>query len=81
MLFVRTKILGIRIVFERSHNLALRARFSRTRTKNIREKLKNIREVIRTVKTIRIASKMFGTMVYNRLNTSAKQAWLGGIFC
>ena len=64
MLFVRTKIFGIQIVCERSHNLVLYARFSRTRTKNIREKRKNIREIIRTVKTIRNASEMFGTATF-----------------
>ena len=80
MLFVRTKIFDIRIVYKRSHNLVLHAHFSRTQTKNIREKRKNIREIIRMVKTICNASKMFGTTVIGRLNTSAKQAWLGGIF-
>ena len=64
MLFVRTKIFGIRIVYERSHNLVLHARFSRTRTRNIREKRKNVREIIQTVQTIRNASKMFGTAIF-----------------
>ena len=64
MLFVRTKIFGIRIVYKRSHNLVLHARFSRTRTRNIREKRKNVREIIRTVKTIGNASKMYGTAIF-----------------
>ena len=42
MLFVRTRIFGIRIVSERSHRLVLHARLSRARNKNLREKQKNI---------------------------------------
>ena len=37
MLFVRTKIFGIRIVYERSEGLRLHAHFSRTKLKNLRE--------------------------------------------
>ena len=62
MLFVRTRIFGIRIVSERSRRLVLHAHLSRTRNKNLREKQKNIRERTRTVKTIRDQPKSFGIM-------------------
>ena len=60
MLFVRTKIFGIRIVHERSGGLRLHAHFSRTKLKNFRENDKNIRMILRMVNSIRDLRKKFG---------------------
>ena len=59
MLFVRTKIFGIRIVYERLGGSRLHEHFSRTKLKNLCENDKNIRMILRMINSIRDLRKKF----------------------
>ena len=78
MLFVRTKMFGIRIAYERWGGLRLHAHFSRIKLKNLRENDKNICMIWRVINSIRNLRKKVRYLCQQQLLTAVtatKDGW------
>ena len=82
MLFIRTKMFGIRIVYERSGDLRSHAHCSRTKLKNLRESEKNIRMIWHMVNSIRNLRKSSVFIPARVIDSSdSYKRWLEDFFC